>query len=82
MRVVFEEATQWREKGGKCSHCGKRMSQRKTFCHTVNPFNRNAAGVPKTRSEVFEDVRAIANEWLKEPLLHEKCKAEAKRAAS
>lgn len=37
---------------------GKKRLRQKTIVHTINPFNRNAAGIPKSRDEVIADVRA------------------------
>lgn len=48
---------------GNCPVCGKSNIRRQRFEHTVNPFNRNADGAPKTREEVFKDVQEEANAW-------------------
>lgn len=61
------------ERKGKCPACGKRVLRSRTFEQTVNPFNRNANGVPKTWEEVFADVRAQADAW-QPNFAHEGCR--------
>lgn len=45
---------------GECPSCHEVSHRQHTFAHTVNPFNTNAAGVPKTAREVYDDVKAEA----------------------
>jgi len=72
-RIKFEAIKEKRKRIGKCSVCGKKMSQQKTFEHTINPFNKNEKGIPKTYSEVLRDVRAEADKW--NPIFtHDRCK--------
>lgn len=57
-RTIHFEPVRLRQTiGYKCTDCGK--SRTKVVCveHTVNPFNKNADGIPKTREEVWGDVR-------------------------
>ena len=46
---------------------GKRRTKTKKFYQTLNPFNVNAAGVPKTQSEIMVDLRAEMQAWLIAP---------------
>lgn len=70
---TFSKVYACRSKRGKCRVCGKRMARQRTFWHTVNPFNKNSDGQPKTYSEVQKDVDDEANEW--EPdWIHEACR--------
>jgi len=46
-----------------CRVCGKRFSRAHTFENTINPFNKNAAGVMKGYAEVWRDVKALAEAW-------------------
>ena len=39
----------------KCKECGKAIKRVVRVEHTINPFNKNSAGVPKSYSEVFAD---------------------------
>lgn len=63
-RYVFEPVMTRRSISGKCPNCGKRVTRSRTFEHTINPFNRNADGAPKTYSEVRADVVAEADAWV------------------
>lgn len=66
-QVVFEQVSavgHWR---GRCSRCGKKRSRTVRFVNTVNPFNQNAAGLPKTREEVWQDVSDQRRAWQERP---------------
>jgi hypothetical protein len=79
-RTYFDEVSRTGRKTVKCSGgCDRRLKRQKKFTHTINPFNKNKAGVPKTRAEVQKDVDAKAAAWEKEPELCIHC--EAKEAA-
>ena len=44
-----------------CPACGRKRTIARTFEGTANPFNRNRdTGQPKTRAEVYADVKAEA----------------------
>ena len=43
-----------------CGGCGKTLNRKATVEHTVNPFNKNAAGEVKTRAEVRSSAREAA----------------------
>lgn len=51
------------ERKGECPSCGKKVTRRRTFEHTVNPFNKNPDGTVRTYAEVLAQVKAEANEW-------------------
>lgn len=72
-RVVFERVRTRRTKRGACSECGRETSRTRVFEHTVNPFNRNAGGEPKTREEVSVAVNAEADSWMPD-FRHGKCR--------
>jgi hypothetical protein len=50
-----------------CSSCGKKIRRQTTFSQTLNPFNRNAEGQPKTRQEILAELRTEAAEWEQTP---------------
>lgn len=57
-RTIYFEPVKLRQSVGyKCPVCKK--SRTKIVCveYTVNPFNKNKEGLPKTREEVYSDVR-------------------------
>lgn len=46
-----------------CAGCGKKLVRQQTFSQTVNPFNKNVEGYPKTTQEIYTELRADAAEW-------------------
>lgn len=72
MRINFQPVQTVRVLVGKCPVCGKNTTRRKTFEHTINPFNKNADGQPKTYDEVRAAVNAEANAW-RPNFAHAKC---------
>jgi hypothetical protein len=62
LTVRFDEIKCSSTRNGKCA-CGKRVTRSKTFYQTVNPYNRNKDGSPKTRNEVWDSVREEARNW-------------------
>ena len=77
MRTVthtFHEIVARRTKSGPCPVCGKRVRRSQTFSETVNPFNRNEDGTPKSPAEVRASVNRKADAW--EPdFTHERCES-------
>mgnify|MGYP000017638098 CR=1 FL=1 len=43
---------------------GKR--RQKKFWQTLNPFNKNESGSPKTREEILVELQVDANNWKQE----------------
>jgi hypothetical protein len=43
---------------------GHRRQKTKTFSQTVNPWNANKDGAPKTRAEIFNELWEKRTEWL------------------
>ena len=74
MRIRFERVIVSRSRRGKCSECGKAMTQRKTFMQTINPFNKDADGLVKTRSVIVGELHMQAAQWAAEKkMTHDKC---------
>jgi len=73
MRYTYEKCSLSTSKSGKCAVCGKQVTRKTTVTHTINPFNKNADGIPKNRSEVYDCVKAELAEWKKEPVKHAGC---------
>jgi hypothetical protein len=63
----------------KCRNCGRRFTRSRTFTQTINPFNKNAAGQPKTRQEIYAELKAEANAWQPDDLCTT-CATEARHA--
>jgi len=72
-RYVFDAIQTSRTKKGVCVKCGKRRQKTKRFTETINPFNKNANGTPKTRDQVQESVIEKARVWMSEPLVCTGC---------
>lgn len=72
--TVVYDAVKWPvTKMFTCQVCGRRGSRSKTFRQTINPFNKNAAGEPKTWSEIMVELQAAAEGW--SPDRHERCES-------
>lgn len=54
-----------------CTVCGRRGRRQRTFRQTINPFNKNAAGQVKTRSEILLELDGQTAAW--QPTVHERC---------
>lgn len=67
--ITFQVVKFPASKSGKCPVCGNRVTRRRTFEATLNPWNVNASGAPKSRSEIYQDLQARAAEWVKTPIV-------------
>jgi hypothetical protein len=61
-RIVFEKiqmrgVRRWTESG-------KRRQETRIFMQTVNPFNKGADGLPKTREQIRDEISREREEWL------------------
>lgn len=66
MRYQFEEVSlkvvrRWTDAEGK------KRQQTKKFLQTINPFNKNADGSLKTRSQIMVELNAERDAWMQEP---------------
>jgi hypothetical protein len=59
------------KKSFTCTVCGRRGQRSKTFRQTINPFNKNADGVPKTYREIWAELEVVAAGWF--PTVHAGC---------
>lgn len=71
----FESVKRTRVKKVACTVCGKKMRRQLTVDQTINPFNKNSDGEPKTRGEIWEELGAQLDAWETEPEEHEKCRS-------
>ena len=71
----FEQVDLAGEKNLSCPVCGKKLKRRTTFSQTINPWNRNAAGQPKTRREIHAELITERAGWMQVPATHGKCQA-------
>lgn len=74
-QYTFDGPRRTAERRGQCPTCHRPVVRRKTFEHTVSPFNKRPDGTPKTWSEVAADVRAEAEAWNPGPEVfeHQRC---------
>ena len=63
IRYTFEVVKWQASKMVKCPSCKKTLKRSKTFEQTINPFNKNAMGLPKSRTEILIELKARATEW-------------------
>jgi hypothetical protein len=59
----FREVKRSAQRRLKCRSCGKRFSRSRTFTQTINPFNKNADGDPKTYAEIWKELGIEAEVW-------------------
>lgn len=71
----FAEVPVYAEKSVPCTVCGKKVRRQKKFAQTLNPFNKDAQGRPKTSGQIRVELRAEADAWKAEPETHPKCEA-------
>lgn len=72
-RYVFEEVSVRPFKKGLCAACGKPAERTGHIYQTLNPFNLNADGVPKSRREILAELAERATAWGAEPIYHARC---------
>lgn len=69
---TYPELKTYAEKRGVCPVCGKRVTRRRKFAMTLNPYNRNSDGSVRTVTEIHFLLDRIAEAW--EPdFTHERC---------
>jgi hypothetical protein len=61
--IRFERVPMTVSKTVKCASCGKRLRRQRTFEQTINPWNRNAQGLPRTYEEILAALREKAAGW-------------------
>ncbi len=52
--------------------CGRKLQRQKRFYQTLNPYNRNAEGLPKTQGEILMECHSELDAWTEavEPCVH------------
>lgn len=71
--VNFERVKTIGHKTAKCPGCGKTLRRQKTVERTINPFNRNKEGVPKSRAEIVDDNLRELKAWQEMPAFCKDC---------
>jgi hypothetical protein len=62
--VKIKGVRRWKENG-------KARQETRTFMQTINPFNKNAAGLVKSRCEILQELYAERAQWLVKEVYHE-----------
>lgn len=74
--MTLKEVAQYRDKTVPCAGgCKRRLKRQKKFWQTLSPFNKNAAGVVKTASEIHDELDQEFKAWAAEPETCSHCKA-------
>jgi hypothetical protein len=69
----FDEVARKITRKGECSVCHKTRTVTRKFYQTISPFNRNAKGEIKSRSEIKKELSAKVSAWHNEPLVCKGC---------
>jgi len=64
VRTTFEKVT-WRATRRRTEN-GKKKQQTRTFMQTLNPWNKDADGNPKSREQIWKELQAEADKWMAE----------------
>lgn len=56
-----------------CPQCRRAVRRSTTITHTINPFNRDSHGLPKTYAAVRAEVDAEAEAWKRTAVLCAGC---------
>lgn len=72
-RYVFDRVRRRATKRVVCPVCGKKLTRSKTFEQTVNPWNVNPDGTPRTEQEIWAALGIEAAEWQAQPETHTAC---------
>jgi len=68
MILNFDPIKIYGKRRGKCSNCGKKRVQSKTFMQTLNPFNKNIhTGLLKTNKQIIVELKTERDEWESKP---------------
>jgi hypothetical protein len=60
---VFERVKRHMTKYVPCRGCGRPLRRSATFEQTINPFNKGADGVPKTREQIGAELDDQVKGW-------------------
>jgi len=73
IRITFDAVKRQAIRAGYCPVCGRRTTRQVTFEQTINPYNLNADGRPKTWREIEVELEERARAW-KPDFTHDKCR--------
>lgn len=73
IQYTFERVPLTVSKVGKCTVCGERVKRATTFYQTINPYNKDEFGRPKSYAIIYRELRVKADAWRKIPPVHARC---------
>ena len=71
--VTFDKVSTWPSKSGVCPVCGKKAVRKTEFYQTLNPFNTDINGNPKTPTQIRQELQVKVDEWKAKPVYHARC---------
>lgn len=72
--ITFQEVALHGTKSVKCAgNCGRTLKRQQKFWQTLNPFNKNGAGVAKTAADIREELQAERSKWMLQAELCKHC---------
>lgn len=71
--TTFAEVAVYGRRTGPCKFCGKHCKRHQKFFQTLNPFNKNSYGIPKSREEIRAELMIERNKWESGQPSHVKC---------
>lgn len=80
VHITFEVVKIRGEKNLPCPKCGRKVKRSATFEQTMNPWNVKADGTPKTRLDIFAELKAEREAWEAQPVLCSRCKEASQHA--
>jgi hypothetical protein len=66
-RITFEEISRRGSKTVPCSTCGRKVHRDRRFANTLNPWNVNPDGTPRSREEIWDHLGVLIAAWALEP---------------
>jgi predicted unusual protein kinase regulating ubiquinone biosynthesis (AarF/ABC1/UbiB family) len=64
----FQEVPLYANKTVTCfGGCGKKLRRQRKFCQTINPFNKDENGRPKTSQQIYAELSEEAKQWKAAP---------------
>ncbi|QKW31451.1 hypothetical protein HUT11_35400 (plasmid) [Streptomyces seoulensis] len=70
----FQEVPLYANKTVPCAGgCGKKLRRQRKFAQTLNPFNKDAEGRPKTSQQIQAELSQQAKEWKSAPETCDAC---------
>lgn len=73
VHTTFEVIELRARKRTRCQVCKKPIVRAMRFWQTINPFNRDDDGYPKTREQIWDELQSQAAQWKQTPEMHTSC---------